>query len=242
MFAATAVGMLLAAAAAIALLDPLAISPLRVVSDEILPQTNRRYLVPVIVRGHRYDSYIVGTSSVHSLDPKRFDALMPGRFANLSLFASTPFEQAQVIRLIARVPSGVRTIIWGLDVNWCNLPPLPRHSGLSEFPDWLYDDDRWNDLLHAFNWQLLDLARRKLQQVLRPKARACALTATSTAAARRTLRCRGAADYGSPSADARTPFRWRSRHPRGRKRGCSGRRDAASDVASLPTVRRGFSC
>ena len=170
LFGAAAIGTLLAAAATIALLDPLAVSPLRVVSDEILPQTNRRYLVPVIVRGHRYDSYIVGTSSIHSLDPKRFDELMPGRFANLSLFASTPFEQAQVIRLVARESSGVRTIIWGLDVNWCNLPPLPRYSGLSEFPDWLYDDDRWNDLLHAFNWSSLDLARRKLQQVFRPKA------------------------------------------------------------------------
>lgn len=170
LFTVTALAALLAAAATIALVDPLAISPVRVVSDEILPQTNRRYLVPAIVRGHWHDSYIVGTSSIHSLDPKRFEAALAGRFANLSLFASTPYEQTQVIALIARERPQVRTIVWGLDVNWCNPWPPPRYSALSEFPGWLYDDDGWNDLSHAFNWSTLDLARRKLQQAVRPQA------------------------------------------------------------------------
>ena len=95
-------GAMLAAAVAIALIDPLAISPLRVVSDEILPQTDRRYLVPAIVRGRRYDSYLIGTSTIHLFDPKRFDDFNIGHFANLSLFASTPYEQVRVIQLIVR--------------------------------------------------------------------------------------------------------------------------------------------
>ena len=60
-------GALFAAAAAITLIDT--ISPVRIVSDEILPQTNRRYLVPAIVRGRRYDSYLIGTSTIHLSSP-----------------------------------------------------------------------------------------------------------------------------------------------------------------------------
>jgi hypothetical protein len=166
-FSLTALGVLLCAAAAIALIDPLAISPARVVSDDILPQTNRRYLVPAIVRGHRHDSYIVGTSSVHSLDPKRFEAVLGGSFANLSLFASTPHEQRQVLRLVARERPDARTIVWGLDFGWCRVKPPERYTDLSEFPEWLYDKSRWNDLSHALNWSNVDLARRKLMQVFR---------------------------------------------------------------------------
>jgi hypothetical protein len=164
-------GALFAAAAAIALIDPLAISPVRIVSDEILPQTNRRYLVPAIVRGRRYDSYLIGTSTIHLFDPRRFDEFGIGRFANLSLFASTPYEQLQVVRLIVRKQPDAKNIIWGIDLSWCSALPPSRHSELSEFPDWLYDDDPMGHLAHGFNWSAIDLARRKVEQVLRPKDR-----------------------------------------------------------------------
>lgn len=168
-FVLTALTGLLASAAAVALIDPLAISPLRILSDEVLPQTNRRYLVPAIVRSHRYDSYVVGTSTIHSLDPKRLEAVLAGRFANLSLFASTPYEQTRVVQLITREGPPAHTIVWGLDLTWCNASPPSHTSGLSEFPDWLYDEDGWNDFANALNWGTLDLARRKLEQLLRPK-------------------------------------------------------------------------
>jgi hypothetical protein len=169
LFAVTLAGALLGAAAAIALIDPLAISPVRVVSDEILPQTDRRYIVPAIVRGRRYDSFIVGSSTVHSLDPRRFDELLAARFANVSLFASTPYEQTQVLRLIVRETSQVRVIVWGLDLNWCTATPPLRYSPLAKFPDWLYDDDKLGHLTHAFNWSGLERSQRKLRQFLRRK-------------------------------------------------------------------------
>jgi hypothetical protein len=30
------------------------------------------------------------------------------------------------------------------------------------FPDWLYDDDRWNDYLHLFNYGALEIAAREV--------------------------------------------------------------------------------
>ena len=168
-FALTATGALLSAAAVIALIDPLAISPVRIISDEILPHTDRRFIVPAIVRGHRHDSYIVGTSTVHSLDPKHFEDVFPGRFANLSLWDSTPYEHTQVLRLITREQADVRMIIWGLDLRWCTTSPPPRYSVLAYFPDWLYDDNKWQHFTHALNWSGLERSRRKLQQLLRGK-------------------------------------------------------------------------
>ena len=167
----TFAGAMLAAAAAIALIDPLAISPLRIVSDEILPQTDRRYLVPAIVRGRRYDSYLIGTSTIHLFDPKRFDAFNIGHFANLSLFASTPYEQVRLVQLIVRKQPDVKNIVWGIDLNWCSTATPSKYTPLAAFPEWLYDDDRLGHLTHAFNWSAMDLARRKIEQALRPKDR-----------------------------------------------------------------------
>jgi len=42
------------------------------------------------VRSGRYDSAVVGTSTVRLLDPQRLGALFGARFANLGLNAGTP--------------------------------------------------------------------------------------------------------------------------------------------------------
>jgi hypothetical protein len=153
---------LVTTALAIALIDPLGVSPIRVVSDRYLPQTNRRYIIPTVVRSGRYDSYIVGSSTVHLLDPIRFSDAIGGRFASLSMAASTPHEQVATVRLLAR--HAAKTLVWGLDVeDWCAekaLPPYHPHVGA--FPDWLFDDKRWNDWHFLLNVGVLDLARRKV--------------------------------------------------------------------------------
>lgn len=170
-FALAASGALLAAAAAIAFIDPLAISPLRLISNDILPQTNRRYIVPAIVRSGRYDSYIVGTSTVHTLDPQEMARGLPGRFANVALLGSSPYEQSRVVALIGREVRGQGNIIWGLDANWCATDAASLRTGPEVLPEWLYDENRWNDLTHSFNWAMLDMARRKLLQALRPEGK-----------------------------------------------------------------------
>jgi hypothetical protein len=150
---------------AIALIDPLGVSPVRVVPDRYLPQTNRRYIIPQVVRSGRYDSYVVGSSTVHLLDPVRFSDAVGGRFANLSMSGSTPHEQIAAVRLLARYAT--KTLVWGLDVeDWCGehaLPPYHPHVGV--FPDWLYDDRAGNDWLFLLNLGVLDLVRRKVDAI-----------------------------------------------------------------------------
>ena len=173
-FTATVLAALTISAAAIALIDPLAVSPLRIVSDEFLPQTNRRYLVPAIVRSGRYDGFLLGTWTVHSLDPLRVADRLGGTFANLALHGATLHEQAQVVRLIGRRPT-VRSILWGLDSEWCRSAPADRYNPATEFPEWLYDENRWNDVLYSFNLGALNLVLRKLQRPSRPRAKTIAL-------------------------------------------------------------------
>jgi hypothetical protein len=165
-FAATTLMALLLVATLIALIDPLAISPVRVVSDQILPQTNRRFIAPAIVRSGRFDGFIVGSSTVHSLDPKRVERVLSEKFANLSLYASTPHEQSQLVRLIARERPDTRTIVWGLDPHWCSGEPTPRYSS-EVFPEWLYRPWGLGYVANTLNWASLELAERKLQQLIR---------------------------------------------------------------------------
>src|SRR5262249_23842459 len=131
------------------------------------PQTKRRYQLPALVRSGRFDSYIVGSSTVHTLDPLQVSAGLGGSFANLALHGGEPHEQAQLVRLIGWQPS-VRSILVGLDPKWCQTARLEQYNPRAEFPEWLHDDNRWNDILFSFNFGMLDLASLKLQQILWP--------------------------------------------------------------------------
>jgi hypothetical protein len=168
-FAATTIAALVVVAGLIALIDPLAISPFRVISDEVLPRTNRRFIAPAIVRSGRFDGFVIGSSTVSSLDPKSIERVLPGRFANLSLYASMPYEQSQLVRLIVRERPQARAIIWGLDTDWCTSGPLAQYAS-EIFPEWLYRPRGWSYIAYAFNWASLELAQRKIMQLVSGKS------------------------------------------------------------------------
>jgi hypothetical protein len=72
------------------------------------------------------------------------------------------------VRLIVRERADIRAIVWGLDTNWCSVGPLPRYSS-EVFPEWLYRPRGWSSIANSFNWASLELAHRKLLQLIRPK-------------------------------------------------------------------------
>jgi hypothetical protein len=121
---------------------------------------NQRFMYPQIVRGGRFDAAVFGTSTVRLLDPKRLDAALGGRFANLGLNAGTPWEQMQLADLFLRHVPRPRALIFGLDTTWCEVDADEKTLTFRAFPPWLYDEAHLNDWPALMSLTSLEIAGR----------------------------------------------------------------------------------
>lgn len=127
---------------------------------------NQRFSYPALARDPRFDSVVIGTSTVRLLAPARLDRALGGRFANLAMNSATAYEQSRMLELFVRHREQPRTVLLGIDAPWCELgEELVRYTP-RPFPEWMYDDNPWNDLAHLFNGHALEQAARQLQQLL----------------------------------------------------------------------------
>lgn len=124
---------------------------------------NQRFAYPAIARSPDFEGLIVGTSTVRLLDPSRLSAMADVRFANLAMNSATAFEQQKIYRLFARHHPRMRYLVLGLDETWCTRSQHIERYTFRDFPEWMYDDDRYNDLLYLFNDKALENAVRMLQ-------------------------------------------------------------------------------
>lgn len=128
--------------------------------------TNQRFSYPALARNPTFDSAVLGTSTARLLDPRRLDARLGGRFVNLAMNDATAWEQAQIGALFLRHHPAARYLVIGVDVAWCETADRYRRLTFRLFPEWMYDDDPWNDLLYLFNDKALEQAVRELEYLL----------------------------------------------------------------------------
>jgi hypothetical protein len=161
-FLATALGLTALVSLAIWLLDPYGVSPIRLPIARPIMDINQRYMYPQIVRSHDYDSVLIGTSTSRLLDPADLEAAFGGRFANLAMNAATAWEQTELAKLYLRHQPNPHAFIIGLDPIWCadesNLVKITFRG----FPEWMYDENLWNDLPEMLNTKTLEIAGRLL--------------------------------------------------------------------------------
>jgi hypothetical protein len=124
---------------------------------------NQRFSYPALARSQRFDSVVVGTSTARLLRPASFDRLLNARFANLSMNSATAYEQSRILELFIQHHPTIAYLLIGLDSVWCGVDtPLKRYT-FREFPEWLYDDNPWNDYLHLLNGKALEQTVRQLE-------------------------------------------------------------------------------
>jgi hypothetical protein len=127
---------------------------------------NQRFSYPALARSARFDSVIVGTSSVRLLRPGQLNPLLHARFVNLAMNSAMPYEQAQILGLFTRHHPRIRYAFFGIDDGaWCTLEPTPKLT-YRPFPPWMYDENRWNDLLYLFNTATVEQAWRQFRNIL----------------------------------------------------------------------------
>ncbi|MEM8814011.1 MAG: hypothetical protein AAGF59_15475 [Pseudomonadota bacterium] len=155
------------------LIDPWGVVPFALPMDRPLVDIKQRHLYPMVIRSGRYDSVIIGNSTIRLLDPDDLDDKLNAGFANLAMNDGRAFEQWRLADLYLRELGPPRNIIVGLDGTWCHPEADARENRITGrgFPEWIYDENPWNDLLHVFNVRTVEFAGRVIvtKAGLRPK-------------------------------------------------------------------------
>lgn len=142
----------------IVILDPfntLAFSP---PFDRSPITANARYSFPALARSSAFDSVILGTSTSRLLRPAELDPLFEARFANLAMNSATAYEQWRLGMLFARHHPAAKLLLVGIDIVWCEAgDDIAKYTERS-FPEWMYDDNPWNDYLEQFNLYAVEQA------------------------------------------------------------------------------------
>ena len=151
----------------IVVVDPFDSLPLAPSFERAPPSVDQRYSFPALARKPHFDSAVIGTSTSRMLRPDCLDGAFGARFVNLAINGGTRWELAQLLEVFLRHHPRPRVVILGLDDRWLGEDETrPGPSPDFAFPPWLYDEDRWNDLLHVFDRWTLDQARRQFMQLL----------------------------------------------------------------------------
>jgi hypothetical protein len=144
----------------ILLLDPYGVSPIRLPIARPIMDINQRYMYPQIVRSKAFDSVVIGTSTSRLLDPAQLDKAFGGTFANLAMNAATAWEQTELAKLYLRHQPTPKTLIIGLDQMWCVDEKSLVKVTFRGFPEWMYDENPWNDLPELLSTKTLEITGR----------------------------------------------------------------------------------
>ena len=151
--------------ALILLVDPYQNIPFSLPLDRAPISTNQRFAYPALARDPRFDSVIIGSSTLRVLNPENLDGLTGARFANLAMNSATAYEQSRIHELFVRHHPGAKYVIVGIDDSWCKRETSYDKYTFRAFPEWMYDENPWNDLLYLFNDKALENTVRLLEFV-----------------------------------------------------------------------------
>jgi ABC-type antimicrobial peptide transport system permease subunit len=110
-----------------------------------------RYQMAGLLRTMDYDTMITGTSMGRNFRESYVNQKLGGKSFNASLPASTAHEQSMVAQTAFRNKSNLNRVIWEINYysfsgnsDWVAGPP-------SDFPTYLYDKSKLNDIRYLFN-------------------------------------------------------------------------------------------
>lgn len=162
-FLATFVVLLVAALGFFALVNPFGNLPFSAAFPHVILDERQRYHYPAIAKSGAYDSAIFGTSSGRLLEPERLSSFLGGSFANLGLNDGHAWEQLQLANVYLRATPNPHAVLFALDWVWCYADADAEGARRSsKFPNWLYDDNIWNDWAYALNIRAFEAAIDRL--------------------------------------------------------------------------------
>ena len=150
----------------IVLMNPYGNLPHFLFAKHAITDINQRFQYPALIRSGEFDSIVIGTSDARLLNPAALEKVFGGRFANLSMNAGLAWEQYQLANLFMRETPHPRTLLVALDHVWCDPDALAERRTFRGFPEWMYDDNQWNDFGNMLNTKSLEIGVRRLRTAL----------------------------------------------------------------------------
>ena len=147
----------------IVLVDPYDNVPFSLPLEREPISTNQRFAYPSLARKPEFDSAIIGTSTARLLKPERLNKLTGDNWVNLAMNSATAYEQMEMLKLFLRHHPKAKNIVIGIDDAWCRPGTELQKFTFRPFPPWMYDENRWNDLLYLFNDKALENAVRLIE-------------------------------------------------------------------------------
>ncbi len=135
----------------VVLVDPFEIY--RQAAAYIPPITNgtQNYANAGVAKSYAYDSAVIGSSMTENFTPSQLDACLGGSFVKLPINGGSPFNNRQMMEM-AFGTHDIKRIFYGVDIEsltWFYTTPK------CEMPDYLYDDNLFNDTAYWFNSSVL---------------------------------------------------------------------------------------
>lgn len=123
-----------------------------------------------MARKGRFDSAIFGTSTGRLLRPVTLDSLFDAHFVNLAMNSAQAYEQYRLMQVFARHHPAAKVVMVGIDSVWCEPGSTYEKYTFRQFPEWMYEENRWRPLLEMFNLYTVEQAGLQFSELtgLRP--------------------------------------------------------------------------
>lgn len=147
----------------IIIVDPWGMLPLSPPFHRIPISTNARYSFPALAINKKFDSTIIGTSTSRPLQPQILNKAFHANFVNLSMNASTPWEQEKIYNLFLKHHPHPKVVIFNTDNIWCFDDP---HHAARPLPLWMYEGSLWVGYLKMANQYALQEAANQFSWLI----------------------------------------------------------------------------
>ena len=137
--------------AAVAIVDPFEVYHKATLFIPPISNGTQIYSNAGIAKNYAYDSVVIGSSMTENFCPSQLDSLFGGQFVKLCVNAGSSFNHKQMMDM-AFATHDVRRVLYGVDVEALTyFYKTPK----CEMPDYLYDDNLFNDVSYWFNKNVL---------------------------------------------------------------------------------------
>ena len=112
---------------------------------------SQMYAQAGVAKSYTYDSMIIGSSVTENCTPSVYEAALGGRFVKLCMNAGTARDHAKMMDIAFRTHD-VRQVVYGLDLFAYSVYHTNQKAVT---PDYLYDDNLFNDVSYLLNRSVL---------------------------------------------------------------------------------------
>jgi hypothetical protein len=126
----------------------------------------QRFQNPGLAKNYDYDTVIIGTSMTENFMPSDIKDILGMDTLKLSISAASAYEQRKILQIAIRTGK-VKNVIWGLDFSSFRGGADRKGVDDTEFPDYMYDLNPFNDFKYLLNDKTTELSIMAMIRLIR---------------------------------------------------------------------------